>query len=102
MLREAWHALHSHVPFPEELLASNVSPRQDVIVSDSSDMETSKKPKMSGRFHVRDFPLPNGYIVKDVPKNYTLVSKAEMEKFCCEREIIKAMKILFKRKDAER
>jgi hypothetical protein len=86
MLKASWHASYPNEPFPEEIISSNESSSRDAIVSDSSDdsnsdtdtEKTTNPPKKSGRYRVKDVTLPNGYIVKDVPNNYMVISTSEL------------------------
>jgi hypothetical protein len=109
MLKASWHASYPNEPFPEEIISSNESSSRDAIVSDSSDdsnsdtdtEKTTNPPKKSGRYHVKDVTLPNGYIVKDVPNNYMVISTSELSFYKYERAIVSAMVKMFKRKQAD-
>lgn len=106
MMQKAWHTAHPTVPFPDEMLSSNESTSRTAIVSVSSDSETEardateterredSKPKMCGRYHVEDVTLSNGYVIKDVPKNYTVVSKGDFKNYECERAIVAAARMI--------
>jgi hypothetical protein len=50
---------------------------------------------------VKDVTLPNGYIVKDVPNNYMVISTSELSFYKYERAIVSAMIKMFKRKQAD-
>jgi hypothetical protein len=109
MLKASWHASYPNEPFPEEIISSNESSSRDAIVSDSSDdsnsdtdtEKTTNPPKKSGRYRVKDVTLPNGYIVKDVPNNYMVISTSELSFYKYERAIVSAMVKMFKRKQAD-
>jgi hypothetical protein len=50
---------------------------------------------------VKDVTLPNGYIVKDVPNNYMVISTSELSFHKYECAIVSAMVKMFKRKQAD-